>query len=611
MTHSSDDGTPVLSERARFFSRLAPFRGLPSDTLERIAALSDERVVAKGRAVLVEGGEPGTTLYVVMDGSLEITHKDILVDVVVRGQVFGHPTLLTGLPPEFTMRTRETCRLLIVPYDLALELLSSEAGVKFVASTLRERLIQAARTMRSLPEVRMRPITSLLSGPPEDCDPDTTVAEAARLMADRSLSALLVTTRDGPGIVTDVDLRDKVVAVSAPGNTPVSAIMSTPVHTISDELLAPQASIEMMAAGVNHLPAVDASGKIVGMLSASSLMTLDALSPFALRQSILAARSEEELVQIATEFPRLFVDLMDAPLDAATVTRVITLLSDALSLALLEIAFTRHGRPPVPFAWLALGSSARSELNLTSDQDNGLAYADSDDPDVPDYFRLIAEDVNEGLSRCGFPRDSSGVVAENPHWRLPASGWISAFAASMRGWDTIRLLHAAIGFDFRQVAGDLSIVPPLAEVIRDAPKHRRFLSGLANLGAEIPSPLGFRQRLTGPIDIKRSGLLPIQNLARYFAVAKGLSAPTTMERLQALHDTGGEGSDAAASLMEAYASMAHLQLRHHANAIRAGRAPDNAIDTATLRPLTRVSLREALRELASVQRRLRQQIPPR
>jgi CBS domain-containing protein len=610
MTPADADDVALLGERARLLSRTDPFRGLEHEALEHIVACCTERTAAKGQAVLVEGGEPGSELYVVLDGTLDVAHKDVVVDVVVRGQVFGHPTLLTGLAPEFTLRARETCRLLVIPHDIALGLLSREEGVRFVAGTLRERLIQAARTMRSLPDVRMRPITSLLHGPPVTCTPDTTVAAAARLMAENSLSALLITAGDGLGIVTDVDLRDKVVAAGASGDTPVSAIMSTPVHTVSAELLAPQATLEMMAAGVNHLPAVDASGGIVGMVSASDLMTLDALSPFAVRQSVLAARDEDELAQIAATFPSLFVDLIDARLDAATVTRVVTLLSDALTSTLIELSFARHGRPPVPFAWMALGSTARSELTLASDQDNGLAYADSDDPDVADYFRIIASAVNEGLARCGFPRDSS-VVADNASWRMPASGWVEAFASCMRGWDTDHLLAAAIGFDFRPVTGDLDILPPLADVIRDAPNHRRFLSGLADLGAEIPSPLGFRGRLTGPIDIKKSGLLPIQNLARYFAFAKGLAAPTTLERLQALEDSGGEGSDIAESLRDVYTEMAHLQLRHHANAIRAGRKPDNAIDTAKLRPATRVSLQEALRALAAVQKRLPQQIPPR
>ena len=362
----------------------------------------------------------------------------------------------------------------------------------------------------------------------------------------------------------------------------------------------------MMEAGVNHLPAVDADGDVVGILSASSLMILDALSPFALRRAIMSAHTVDEMVEATTEVPRLFVDLVDAHLDAPALTRILTVLNDAVTSRLIELSVARLGSPPVAFAWLALGSAARSELTPASDQDNGLAYADTDDSAADEYFEVLARDVNDALGRCGCSPDAHGVVATSADWRMPASRWRRMFSDCLRGWDTDRLFRAAIGFDFRHVAGDLSITPLLTDIIRQARDHPGFLSGLASLGADIPSPLGFRQRLSGPVDIKRSGLLPVQNLARFFAFSNGFTPLATAERLVAVEESGGTGSESAQALREAYLSMQHLQLRHHANAIRKGCAPDNAIDTATLRPLTKRALEEALRVVAAGQRRRHQ-----
>jgi len=119
---------------------------------------------------------------------------------------------------------------------------------------------------------------------------------------------------------------------------------------------------------------------VVGVLSASNLMTLEARSPFALRRSIHSARTEKDLDDAAADMPKLFLDLLDAHLDAPSLTRVLTVLCDTMTTRLLELAFERHGEPPAPYAWLVFGSGARSELTLASDQDNGLAYADTDDP---------------------------------------------------------------------------------------------------------------------------------------------------------------------------------------------------------------------------------------
>ena len=597
------DESVRLQERVRFISRLEPFEGLSQEELERVAEAITERILAVGEAVLVESGEPGRELYVVRDGTLELVHKDVVVAMIARGDVFGHPTLLTGLAPEFTTRARSESHLYCIPKDVALEILSRPEGVRFVARTLRDRLIQAARTMRALPDVRTRPVTSLLRSAPLFCDPDTTVRAAAELLMAEGRSALLVRSRDGLGIVTDVDLRDKVVVGGVSPDAPVSAIMTTPVKTLPADLLAPEASIEMMAAGVNHLPVVDAAGQVVGILSASNLMTLDARSPFALRRNLAGARNEDEVVAAAQDIPSLFVDLMGANLDAPAVSRVLTLLNDAITMRLLALADEQLGPSPVPFAWLAFGSTARSEMNMASDQDNGLAHADTDDPEALEYFRVLSLSVNRGLRRCGFKLDPHGVLAANRDWRLTLSGWTNVFRTCLEGKDLDRMARASVAFDFRQVAGELDATAPLEDIIRQAPEHKTFMSGLAQLGTQNPIPLGFRQRLYNMVDIKRDAIIPLQSLARYYAFSRSILAQTTLERLAAVRDVGVIDAERERTLRESFISMAHLQLRHHANAIRNDRPLDNIIDVSTLPPITRASLQEAIRMVAATQHR--------
>ena len=611
MNAGSVDRLEAVQERVRFLSRLDPFRGLERGEQERIAASIVERVLVRGEAVLIQNGVPGTELYVLRDGTLELVHDEAPIDVITAGEVFGHPTLLTGLPPEFTTRALEESRLYCIPMDVALDILSRVEGVRFVARTLRERLTNAANTMSALSDVRTRPVTALLTRPPLFCEPDTTIREAAGMMIAGGRSAILVKARDELGIVTDVDLRDKVIAPGGSGEAAVSSIMSAPVKTVGADVMAAEAAIAMMEAGVNHMPVVDSGGRVLGILSAGRLMSLEALSPFAMRQSLLTARTAADLVVIASDVPRLFIDLIEAHLDARAVMRILTLLNDAMTVRLIEFAFDRYGQPPVAYGWLAFGSAARSELTLASDQDNGLAYADTDDPSVDAYFRLVAADVNAGLGLCGFQPDTHGVLAQNDEWRMVASEWVAVFKRCLGGWDNDRLLRAAIGFDFRRVSGDLPIVPQLADVVRETPRHARFKAGLADLASEIRSPLGFRQRLTGPVDIKKSALLPIQNMARYYAFAAGITATATLERLVAVQEAGAAGSESAAVLREVFVSMSDLRLRHHAEGLAGGSAPNDAIDTAILRPLTRVTLREALRVVAAEQQRLPQRPAPR
>ena len=612
MTFTADPAR--IADRARFLGRVPPFKGLSPDDLREFAGAVRERAVPAGQAILVEGGPPGQELYVVRLGTLELMHKDAYVAVATAGDVLGHPTLLTGLAPEFTVRAREDALLYCLPRDAAVDLLSRPTGIQWMAADSRERLVQAAGTMRAMPDVRTLPVTSVTRSKPLFCPPDTTAQEAAKIMIAEKRSAILVRGPGGTGIagiVTDVDLRDKVVVGGVSRHAPVTEIMSAPVHTIGAEVLAPEASIAMMAAGVNHMPVLDGDGEVVGVLSASSLMTLESRSPFALRREIMAARTEDEVVSAAADMPKLFLDLMTAHMDAPSVTRVLTVLHDSLTARFLELTIDRLGEPPVPYAWLAFGSAARSELTLASDQDNGLAYDDTDDPAVADYFGVLAQAVNVGLERCGLPMDPHGVLARRREWRMTLSQWRAVFEDCLYGKDLDRMARASVAFDYRQIAGELYVDKVLTDVLRQVPCHRSFLSGLVRLGTRVRPPLGFRGKLEGSIDIKKNGLVPIQNLARYYAFASGITAASTLERLIAVRDVVGESVESERVLREAFVSMQHLQLRHHANRMRNGRSLDNIIETWTLPPLTRASLQEALREVVSAQKRFKPVEAPR
>ena len=267
--------------------------------------------------------------------------------------------------------------------------------------------------------------------------------------------------------------------------------------------------------------------------SPAGLVVGDEFGLLKLHEAFRGAESIAALHRHVALMPRVFVSMIRAGVAAPTAMREYTALCDATVSRLVGLAMERQGTPPVAFAWLAFGSAGRGESSLFSDMDNGLAYEDTEDPSTDAYFLRFASEVNQGLQTCGFTLDPHGVLATDPDWRMAASRWVAVYAECLGNWDDDSIMRAAIGFDVRRVAGDLDVVPLLREVIRQAPSHSRFLMGMAQLGAEIPSPLGFRRRLKGDVDLKGRGLLPVQNLARYYACAGGVVAPSTLDRLAA------------------------------------------------------------------------------
>jgi len=445
------------------------------------------------------------------------------------------------------------------------------------------------------------PVERLAREKPLRCGPATTIRHAASLMSRRHRGAALVEDGGVQGIVTDADLRDKVLAAGLSPEAPVGMIMSRPVVTVPAGTPIHEAAAEMLVAGIRHLPVVDDDGRVIALVAADDFLTADESGPLALFRAVQDAADEDAVAAAAAGLPALFCGLVDAGLEPAAVSHILTIQHDAMTRRLIDLSVRRHGTAPVDFAWLALGSAARGELSLVSDQDNALAYAATDDPAVESYFRQLARDVNRGLTACGFAADISGVLAREQMWRHPIDEWVRIVERCLDVPNRSHLMRATIAFDLRQVAGELPLVPAVAELMATAPRHSGFLAALAGTVTEIPSPLGFRRRLAGAVDLKKRGLVPIVNLARYFTLSEGIVCSGTAERLERLARSEVLHGETVEALRDAYATIARLRMVRHAELVRTGAQPSNVIGAESLPRLTRAGLLEALRVVRDAQ----------
>jgi CBS domain-containing protein len=603
-----------MEETHTFLTRFPPFDSLSTEELAEVGAASSERDFAAGQTILVEDGPPSRHFYVVRSGSVELLHEGELIDVLEPGEGFGHPSLLTGMAPAFTVRAHEPSRLVLVPKKQALAVLGGPRGAGFVAATLRERLTRAGHTVHALPELGTVHVADLLRGPPLECEGSTSIRHAAELMTEHGVTAALVRSGE-PLLVTDGGIRAKAVAGPISADNPVIRIADAAV-VVEPTRLAVDAVVEMLDAHVEHVLVADRSGAL-GILSASDLMGLERRSPFAVRHEILRAHDVEELVAAATRLPELFVALLDAGLAPPDVGRVLSLQFDSLTTRLIDFAIETHGPAPTPWAWLAFGSVARRELTLGSDQEHGVAYAEGG-REIDSYFASIAADVVEGLVRCGFVEDANNVLASQRLWRMSAADWEQTFVDCFGKPDESHLIRATVAFDFRHVSGGLEIVAPLVARMREAGEHPDFIRRVARTATDFKPPLGFRKDLVtgrdgdapeGTFDVKRGGMLPIVNIARFLSLSNQVTISSTLDRLVALEELGALEGESAIGLREAFTAAWRVRLAHHATCIEAGRSTDNFIDPKALPPLMRQDLREAFRAIAAAQKKLSVWVP--
>jgi CBS domain-containing protein len=572
-----------------------------------VAAAAFEQTYRRGQYALIMYGEPTRYLFVLRTGAMDLLHGDQVVEVFEPGDVFGHPSLVSGLAPSFSVRAREDSTCLLLDGQVALEVLARPEGTRFVVRSLRDRMMRTEAVASGMPELSLTRVVDVARREPVTVTPEDSVRDVAEKLTEAGAAAALVSLPDGPGIVTDADLREHVLAAGLAADEPVRVATRTPALCVPADRTAGEVLMDLLDAGTREA-LVTERDRVVGIVSVEDIAGGER-SPFALRRAIAEAGDEDALVATVTEgMPRLQASLLGAGLAPLDVSRALAVQSDTVTARLVDFALAEHGAAPVQWAWMGLGSVARRELTIASDQDNAMAYADDAGPEVDPFLERVAAHVNAGLARCGFGEDNAEVLARDRRWRMTASRWRAILQECLEMPDQSHLVRAAVTFDFRHVMGGLEIVPPLVEVLRRAREYPDFIRRLARTVTDWQVPLGRRGSIStdkdGTFDVKIGGSLPIANLARLHALSGGISTSATLDRLSAAEDVGQLEPATAAALREAFGIVLRVRHEHHAACFREGRRADNRVDPSALSAPRRAELVEALRAVSEAQKKL-------
>jgi CBS domain-containing protein len=615
---------------AAFLRAHAPFDSLDPDEVDRVAAAAELEVYAPGEVVFAQGAEPVTHLRVVRSGAIEIIADGKVLDVLGEGELFGHASMLSGFPTGFEARAAQESSCYRIGVEVAQALLSAPEGLRFVARSLLEEPTELHMLAREPAQnIADQPVGTLLRSDPVVCGPETPIREAARLMSAGAATAVVVDLGErGYGIVTDRDLRSRVLAGGMSGDDPVSAAMSAPAYTCTADRPAGAVLREMFDRGLRHFPVLNAGGRVVGVVEEVDLVAARTRSSFYLRRRITRAASATELVTVAAELRPMVIALHDARVAAANVMAVYAVCVDALTRRLLELAMADRDPVHAHFAWLALGSQARREALPSSDVDSAIVWFDDEDEQagtgggrnggdaaeaqVRRQLLSLAHDVVSGLRACGLRADENGVNADAEPFVRSVSSWQRV----ARSWiadptQERALILSSVLLDSRPVWG-VHTGTPVADTFRLAANYPTLLRMLARFAlSQRPSARIFRGLVLetagehrGRVDLKRGGILPILALARWGAISAGVTSASTPERLRAAGQAGTLAPEDAHTLGDAFELINNLRLDHQVAQLRAGRPPDDHVDPHELSALMRAQLRQALRAVALIQRRV-------
>lgn len=602
-----------MDEVAAFLRAHPPFDALSADELARLAAATRTVAFADGETIFAQGSEPQTNAWVVRSGAVEVVDHGRVLDLLGSGEVFGYASMLGELPTGFAARAHGATVCLCLPGDVTRPLLARPEGLRHVTRTLLARPAAGVVRAGSGPPAE-RVVGTLLRGEPVRCTPDTPIRAAAeRMTATEQTCAVVDLAGRRFGIVTDRDLRTRVVAAGLPPDAPVERAMTAPAYTVAEDRLGGDVLVEMLDRGVRHFPVLSKTGALLGVVDDVDLLAAERRTPFHLRTAIARAPGAEELAVVARDLWPTVAALHDARVAPEHIAAIVSVVADALVRRLLDLAVAGEGEPPAPFAWLALGSLARREGVPSSDVDCAIAWdGDDGDPTVRAYVQRVAVRVLDGLQACGLRADPKGATAAH---RLFARS-IDAWGAAIDSWfddptqEKALILVSIVG-DSRPVWG-VHRAEPLAAHIAAARTRPGLLRLMARFALSHRPPTGFLRDLVvehsgahkGALDIKHGGLLPIVDLARWAGMAAGATAISTRERLRAAREARVLSDEDGRVLEEAFSLVSGLRLEHQVEQVRAGLPPDNHLRPDTLTPLTRSYLKDAFRAVAGVQRRI-------
>jgi CBS domain-containing protein len=404
-----------------------------------------------------------------------------------------------------------------------------------------------------------------------------------------------------------------VALAQPPMDTPVSRLMTQPVHTLDVGRSVQDAVLLMSRHGVQHVPLTE-HGRVVNMLSERDLFTLQRLSLKRLSATLRDARDLPALVAAAPDIRRLARTLMAQGLSARSLTELISHLNDVLAARLVQLAAEQHGLDLGRACWLAFGSEGRSEQTIATDQDNGLVFA-SDDPDADrSAWLAMSRLVNDTLDACGYPLCKGQIMAGNPQCCLSIAEWIGRFERWIDQGAPEDLLNANIYFDLRPLAGQTSLAEPLREFVhRRAPQMPRFIKQLAQNALRNTPRLNWRGALDPQqdgahewIDLKLNGTMIFVDAARLYALAHGVAATGTRQRLEAVAEALLVDERECQTWVGAFEFLQMLRLRVQVDTetgTGVGDSP-NRLDVATLNDIDRRILKESLRAAQRLQQRL-------
>lgn len=582
---------------AEFLHTVQPFNALTGEDLQWMARKLEANYYPQEKAIFASKPSPG--IAIIRKGAARLLDKDHrFLDKRSEGEIFGHEIYFHGELKDYFAEAEEDCLLWHLSEKDFQALCKKHPLIReYFSSHLKSRLTAATVVKHTVTQVK-----DLLNRDPVLVESEVSIREAAQEMSTENVSSILI-VENGElcGIVTDKDLRKRVLMEGLDSMLPIRTVMTADPMSIPAETDVDSALLIMMRENYHHLPVVDGN-RPLGLVTAGDILRAQSEHPLRLVRDIYKNNSIEELLVLSQRLPPLFERMVNLGRGVGQIGRMVTHITDAFTIRLIQLAEQDIGPPPMAYAWVVFGSQAREEQTARTDQDNGLVLARKATEDEDRYFSRLAEMVCDGLDQLGYVYCPGEVMALNVKWRVSLPKWKRYFDTWVEEPDPKSVMHSSIFFDIRCVHGDSALVDDLQEHVTTITRANKiFLRFMASNALNHKPPLGFFRRFVQEHDgsqseglnLKHRGIVPITDLVRIRALEGGISEANTFRRIEMAMAAGVMNKKDASSLRDALILINRIRIAHQSQQMTAGEKPTNFVPPEELSPLMRRNLKAA------------------
>jgi CBS domain-containing protein len=599
----------VPKQTLDFLRASAPFDLLEEQDLLRFASqLTLAYVTAQNYAEILENQQ--SHVFLINSGQFSVKDSDGPQKHLSEGGFFNVSNAINDTQSKIELDVDSSGLVYCIPYQVFQQIRQQNSAIAKFFLVYDSEIMQQEAVSDSNSMWLYRDVSEVVSGSAICGDANMSINKCAKKMAENSVSCLLITEQGTlTGIITDRDLRNRVVAKDLDLRLPVSQIMSANPVQITHQSTVFDALCAMSEHNIHHLPVVDKISKVpMGMLTASDMIRLQKGNVLFIIAELSKADSLYELTRLSWQIPHYFAKHAKRLGDFDVAGKILSQATDIMTRKLLRFFQQKNGVPPIDYCWLVYGSQAREDQTLGSDQDNALLLEREPTTAEDDYFAKMSDYVCQGLGKCGIKLCDGNIMASNPKLRLSVDAAVKETLRWVNEPTSKAIMHFNIFLDVRAVAGNTVLLTRLQKARTPELRQPIFIAALARHANEGRVPLSMFQKFifeTGSkkpdsINLKIGAMALINNIVRIYALANAITLPSTLDRLTALSETKDLSAQDIVNLRDIWLFLSRLRWRHQLQ----NNTTDNCVSIADLSSIEKHQLKAAFQAISRAQQAL-------